>query len=248
VNVALKIELKPNERVMLGDCVVTNTEQRTRLVIEGMVPILREKDIMSLSQADSSAKRIYLAVQFMYLAKQPRDNYALYLRLVREMLKAAPGARPFIDRINNRILTGALYKALKEARKLIAYERESSTMNYASKAYTKTARETAGPRELEASLLLNAAAKLQAVHDSWRDKPAGLNEAIMYNRRLWTVFLDAVTRDDNKLPVPVRDNLTKLGMFVMSETFELMTKPKPNHLKSIIKINRGIAAGLRGKA
>ncbi len=33
----------------------------------------------------------------------------------------------------------------------------------------------------------------------------------------------------------------------MGETFALMTKPKPEHLKSIIKINRGIAAGLRGK-
>ena len=28
----------------------------------------------------------------------------------------------------------------------------------------------------------------------------------------------------------------------------LMTKPTPDHLTSIIKINRGIAAGLRGKA
>jgi flagellar protein FlaF len=121
-------------------------------------------------------------------------------------------------------------------------------MHSASNAYAKTAKETAAPRELEASLLLKAAAKLQAVHDSWRDKPAGLHDALLYNRRLWTVFLDAVTQDDNKLPMPVRDNLTKLGMFVMSETFELMTKPKPNHLKSIIKINRGIAAGLRGKA
>jgi len=121
-------------------------------------------------------------------------------------------------------------------------------MNHAANAYAKVARETAPPRELEAFLLLEAAAKLQAVHDSWRDEPAGLNEAIMYNRRLWTVFLDAVTRDDNKLPAKVRDNLTKLGMLVMGETFELMTKPKPNHLKSIIKINRGIAAGLRGKA
>jgi hypothetical protein len=27
-----------------------------------------------------------------------------------------------------------------------------------------------------------------------------------------------------------------------------MTKPKADHLMSIIKINRGIAAGLRGKA
>ena len=46
-------------------------------------------------------------------------------------------------------------------------------MNYASKAYAKTAIETAPPRELEANLLLQATAKLQAVHDTWRDKPAG---------------------------------------------------------------------------
>jgi flagellar protein FlaF len=121
-------------------------------------------------------------------------------------------------------------------------------MHYASKAYAKTAKETLPPRELEASLLLNAAAKLQAVHDSWRDKPAGLSEALSYNRKLWTVFIDSVTRDDNQLPAQVRQNLTKLGVFVMGETFSLMTKPKPEHVESLIRINRGIAARLRGKA
>jgi flagellar biosynthesis activator protein FlaF len=121
-------------------------------------------------------------------------------------------------------------------------------MHYASKAYARVASETAAPRELEASLLLKAAAKLQAVHDSWRDKPAGLNEALLYNRRLWTVFIDAVTQDDNKLPVPVRQNLANLGVFVMGETFALMTDPKPSHLTSLININRGIAAGLRARA
>jgi flagellar biosynthesis activator protein FlaF len=121
-------------------------------------------------------------------------------------------------------------------------------MHYASKAYAKTAKETLTPRELEASLLLKAAAKLQTVHDSWRDKPAGLGEALTYNRKLWTVFIDSVTRDDNQLPTQVRQNLTKLGAFVMGETFSLMTKPKPEHVESLIRINRGIAAGLRGKA
>jgi flagellar biosynthesis activator protein FlaF len=121
-------------------------------------------------------------------------------------------------------------------------------MHYASKAYAKTAKEMASPRELEASLLLRAAAQLQAVHDSWQDKPTGLNDAVMYNRRLWTVLLDALTSESNRLPAQIRENLIKLGAFVMGETFALMTKPKPNHLKSIIKINRGIAAGLHGKA
>jgi flagellar biosynthesis repressor protein FlbT len=246
--VPLKIELKPNERVILGDCVVTNAGARTRLQIEGRVPILREKEIMTPRRADSPAKRIYLALQLIYTSKEPRGHYLDYLQLVHAMVRAAPATRPFIDRINNRILTGELYKALKEARKLIAYEEEHLNMNYANNAYAKTAREMAGPRELEASLLLKAAAQLQAVHDSWRDKPTGLSEAIMYNRRLWTVLLDALTDKDNKLPGPTRENLIKLGAFVMGETFALMTKPKPDHLRSIIEINRGIAAGLRGKA
>jgi flagellar biosynthesis activator protein FlaF len=118
-------------------------------------------------------------------------------------------------------------------------------MNYASQAYAKVATETAPPRELEASLLLKAAAKLQAVHDSWRDKPSGLNEALLFNRRLWTVLIDAVMSEDNKLPAAVRENIRRLGVYVMAETFSLMTKPKSDHLRSIIKINRGVAAGLR---
>jgi flagellar protein FlbT len=244
----LKIELKRDERIILGDCVITNQGQRTRLQIEGKVPILRAKDIMTSAQADTLAKRIYLAVQLMYTSKDVEDHQASYFRLVHELLESVPDARPFIDGINNRILTGDLYKALKETRKLIAYEKEYWGMHHASKTYAKVAKETAGPRELEASLLLKAAAQLQTVHDSWSDKPNGLNDALLYNRRLWTVFLDAVSREDNELPRTVRSNLTKLGAFVLGETFALMTKPKPNHLKSIIKINRGIAAGLRAKA
>lgn len=245
---ALKLELKPNERVILGDCVVTNGAQRTRLSIEGAAPILREKDIITPDQTDSLAKRIYLAVQLMYTSKRPQEHRASYFRLAREMLKKAPDARPYVEGINNRILTGDLYKALKETRKLIAYEEGVLNMQYASKAYAKIAKETASPRELEAGLLLKAAAKLQAVHDSWQDRPSGLDDALMYNRRLWLVFIDAVSRSDSKLPVTIRDNVIKLGAFVMGETFSLMTKPKPKHLKTIIKINRGIAAGLRSRA
>jgi flagellar protein FlaF len=96
--------------------------------------------------------------------------------------------------------------------------------------------------------LLKAAAQLQAVHESWSEKPVGLDEALLYNRRLWTVFIDAVISDENRLPIPVRQNIANLGMFVMGETFSLMTRPKPDHLVSLININRGVAEGLRDKA
>lgn len=120
----LKVELKPGERLIVGDCLITNTNQRTRLLIEGKSPVLRGRDILTAETADTPAKRIYLAVQLMYLARDPREHHATYFALMRDILGAAPSTWRYIETINNHILTGELYKALKEARKLIAYERE----------------------------------------------------------------------------------------------------------------------------
>jgi flagellar protein FlbT len=121
---ALKVELKPRERIILGECVITNHDQRTRLKIEGQVPILREKDILTPQRANTPAKRIYLAVQLMYTASDPRAHHEVYFALVRDLLTAAPSTWPHIESINNHILTGELYMALKDAKKLIAYEEE----------------------------------------------------------------------------------------------------------------------------
>jgi flagellar protein FlbT len=121
---ALKVELKPGERIILGDCVVTNADQRTKLVISGDAPILREKDILTQKTADTPAKRIYLAIQLMYTSKDSRPHHEVYFALVRDIMLAAPSTMAIIENINNHILTGELYKALKSARKLINHEEE----------------------------------------------------------------------------------------------------------------------------
>lgn len=121
---ALKVELKPGERLLIGDSVITNGDQRARLLIEGGAPILREKDIMTLQRADTPAKRIYLAIQLMYTSRDPRPHHELYFSLIGQILEAAPSMRPRIEAINNHILTGLMYKALKEAKKLIEYEQD----------------------------------------------------------------------------------------------------------------------------
>ena len=65
---ALKVELRPHERIIVGNCVITNTDQRARLLIDGdNVPILRERDILTPETADTPAKLVYLAVQLMYI-------------------------------------------------------------------------------------------------------------------------------------------------------------------------------------
>src|SRR5258708_22240001 len=121
---ALKVELKPGERIIIGESVVTSTDQRTRLLIQGNAPILRERDIMTPELADSPAKRIYLAIQLMYTSRDPRTHHDIYFALIRDIIQAAPTIWPYIESINNRILTGEMYKALKQAKQLIVYEQK----------------------------------------------------------------------------------------------------------------------------
>ena len=119
----LKIELKPNERIIIGKAVVRNGEQRTRFVIEGDAPVLRERDVLTAATADSPAKRIYLAVQLMYLSDDFSIRDEVYAPLVRDFLEAAPSAVPLVAEVNARMASGDLYKALRSAKKLVTYER-----------------------------------------------------------------------------------------------------------------------------
>jgi flagellar protein FlbT len=121
---ALKVELKPGERFILGESVITNDSQRTRLFIEGTTPILREKDILLPENARTPCERIYVVIQTMYLSADPKDQHAAYFDLVKDVVRAAPSTLPYIEAVNNEILTGSLYKALKKTQALIAYERE----------------------------------------------------------------------------------------------------------------------------
>ena len=121
---SLKVELKPGEKLLVGNSVITNGDQRIRIFIEGKAPILREKDILTPETADSPAKRIYFAVQLMYLHEDTVSLRGEYFQLVNDIVKAAPSTIPYVDAINNEILTGSLYKAMKAAGQLIRYEQE----------------------------------------------------------------------------------------------------------------------------
>jgi len=121
-------------------------------------------------------------------------------------------------------------------------------MQNAAQTYKNVGRQISNPRELEATLLLQAAARLQSVHDSWDENRTQLDEALLYNRKLWSFFLVSVTQPDNPLPDLVRQNMANLGMFVMNQTLSLMAEPQREKLLPLISINREIAAGLLGRA
>jgi flagellar protein FlaF len=121
-------------------------------------------------------------------------------------------------------------------------------MSNAAQAYARTSQTTAAPREIEAQALLKAARQLQEVKDNWAGADRNLHKALLFNRRLWTIFMSSATSSDNPNSVEVRQNIANIGVFVMKRTLEMQMNPDPAKLKSLIEINCNIAAGLAGRA
>ena len=120
----LRVELKPFERIVIGESVIINSDTRTSFLIDGESPILRERDTVTAETANTPAKRLYLCVQTMYLKNDVTRYREAYLNFIKELRGAFPGARDLIDGIEQHVATGALYKALKEIRKLVKREDE----------------------------------------------------------------------------------------------------------------------------
>jgi flagellar protein FlbT len=120
----LRVELKPHERIIIGQSVITNSDTRASFLIDGETPILREKDILTAETANTPVKRLYLCVQMMYLENDIPNYQELYMSFVKDLLEAVPSFRDTIETASNHILNGSLYKALREIRKLIKREEE----------------------------------------------------------------------------------------------------------------------------
>ena len=120
-------------------------------------------------------------------------------------------------------------------------------MSHAAQAYARTSQTTASPREIEAQALLKAARQLQDVQANWNGPDRNMYKALLFNRRLWTIFMSAMEMDGNPNPIEIRQNIANIGVFVMKQTIEMQVNPDPAKLKSLIDINCHIAAGLSGR-
>jgi len=121
-------------------------------------------------------------------------------------------------------------------------------MSHAAQAYARTSHTTSTPREIEAQALLKAARQLQEVQTNWAGPGKAMESALLFNRRLWTIFMSAATQpNDNAQPADVRQNIANIGVFVMKQTVDMQMNPDPAKLKSLIDINCNIAAGLAGR-
>lgn len=123
----LKLSLKPGERFVLNGAVVQNGDRRGALILQNKASVLREKDILQESEANTPARRIYFPVMMMYLDEQGATRYYdEFVRRLSEFMNVVrnPGILTDCVTISKHALAREYYKALMLCRKLIEYEDE----------------------------------------------------------------------------------------------------------------------------
>ncbi len=123
----LKLTLKPGERFVINGAVVENGDHRASLTIMNRSNVLREKDIMQSTDANSPAKRIYFPVMMMYLNPESVDEYyEEFVVRMSEFMGAISNPEILTEciAVNRDLMAGENYKALVKIRRLMEYEEE----------------------------------------------------------------------------------------------------------------------------
>ena len=249
---ALVIDLKPNEKVIIGSSTITNDKQRTRLRIEGNAPILREKDTMTPDEATTVSKKLYLTVQEMYLAhpEQAFDKYDDYFLHLRSIEDIAPQISNFLNDISMQILQGTYYKGLKLVNDLINFEQLGTEPIADENAQEDQFNQT----HMEAQLLSQAADQLQELYENWDKTEQNDRESVIsYNRKLWMVFFDGVNDPKGKKSAhsngrntfTVTTNIINLYNFIYKRSAVIIDKGNKDKLITLIAINRESAKAMR---
>lgn len=121
----LVLKLAPHEKIIVNGVVIENGEDHAKLVIHNRGTILRGKDAVLIEEADTPARRVFYALQCLYLFPEER---AVYLPSAESFLAdiagAAPSLAPLVEEIGRNLGEQEVYRALKLAKRLIAREQE----------------------------------------------------------------------------------------------------------------------------
>jgi flagellar protein FlbT len=124
---ALKINLKPGERIVVNGAVLENGDRRISLLVKNRASILRQKDIMQPEEVTTPARHVYFQVMMMYLDPDSRsEHYAMFTQRLAEFIGAisSKSGLELCVRIGEQVMSGSLYQALVTCRKLLDFEKE----------------------------------------------------------------------------------------------------------------------------
>lgn len=121
---ALKIDLRPNERIIIANVSIRNGDRRAKLTVETQAKFLRERDMLPASEASTACEHLYIILQMIYFLDNNDDLENKFVALSNEIMNASASMKPYISDIYNSITSEEYYAALKGGQKLLQYEKE----------------------------------------------------------------------------------------------------------------------------
>ena len=124
---ALKIKLKPNEKLVINGCVVQNGPKRHSLTVMNFANIVRGDDLIAREEATTPLRAIYYAIQTLLI--NPNVVQDSLTEVQQALAKAYTlmhdvAAQDAIMMAANHVSTFDYYKALASLRPLVQRERE----------------------------------------------------------------------------------------------------------------------------
>ncbi len=122
---ALKLSLRPGEKLAVNGAVMVNGDRRASLIVENQASVLRERDIIQEAEATTPARRVYLPV--MLMALEPTNRKASLVEFEQRLTEfigavTDPAILALCLKISAKVANKEYYKALGDIRQLMTYE------------------------------------------------------------------------------------------------------------------------------
>jgi flagellar biosynthesis repressor protein FlbT len=123
---ALRLTLKPNEKIVINGCVIRNADRRQTLTIENQADVVRGVDLLDEASAATPVKEVYFLIQSALLRPEIRDDIT---GIIQEKLgQLVPvfhdEVAGYLFEAANHVSTSNYYKAMRALRHVIKYEAE----------------------------------------------------------------------------------------------------------------------------
>lgn len=123
---ALKLTLKPDERIIVNGCAMRNSGRRHVLTIESQADVIRGQDLLDPEGAATPVRRVYFLIQTALTRTDLRDDLLTPIQKQLAVLATVFGGSnvALIFEVANFVSIGDYYKALRSLRPVMRHEEE----------------------------------------------------------------------------------------------------------------------------
>jgi flagellar protein FlbT len=123
---ALRISLRPNEKLIVNGCIIRNSSRRQMLIIENQADVIRECELLKSDQAATPVRQVFFFIQTAFLNPEIRETIIPIIQT--KLGKLAPifeeRTAGHIIESANHVSAGDYYKALKSLRSVLEREKQ----------------------------------------------------------------------------------------------------------------------------